>query len=276
MKSLKAAAVFAVIFWLLLQSGRAQSVLSWETERTLADACGGEKLRFRKIENQIYDLQPLVGWYDWRATQPSTQEGFNRVDGSTRPLPDWQIVTGTVLQITESDGMLITRYSAHDVNFEGASETVRLLNYPAQSRLVDGKTVVCFAQKKGRFAYSSTLGARTTIASYDCGTKPTQADIEKMQEEMHQKIVALQTRQASDRAHLAYEKEKRDSDAKIKTFQFRLEQAKAGDAFAQYRLGQLYLAGEGVEKNIPEGKKWLAAAAAQGRADAAKLLSESP
>ena len=35
------------------------------------------------------------------------------------------------------------------------------------------------------------------------------------------------------------------------------EKAEMGDAFAQYDLGMSYLEGDGVEKNVEEGVRWL-------------------
>lgn len=50
--------------------------------------------------------------------------------------------------------------------------------------------------------------------------------------------------------------------------------ADLGDAEAQYRLGECYLAGEGVRKNRNEAARWFARAVEQGYAHAADMLDE--
>jgi Sel1 repeat len=61
-----------------------------------------------------------------------------------------------------------------------------------------------------------------------------------------------------------------------KTFEFYSQKAANGDAFAQLRLGQLYLAGQGVETNVEQARFWLFRAATNGRAEAANLLLSLP
>jgi TPR repeat protein len=48
--------------------------------------------------------------------------------------------------------------------------------------------------------------------------------------------------------------------------------AKLGDAWAQARVGRAYLEGFGVERDDAEGAAWLRKSAAQGNADAKRLL----
>lgn len=47
-------------------------------------------------------------------------------------------------------------------------------------------------------------------------------------------------------------------------FDFQLKLAKKGNAEAQFKVGQMYETGRGVEKNIIEAKRWINMAAAQG------------
>lgn len=48
--------------------------------------------------------------------------------------------------------------------------------------------------------------------------------------------------------------------------------AESGNASAQFILAQRYLQGEGVPKDVPEGRRWLEKSAAQGNLDASEAL----
>lgn len=47
-----------------------------------------------------------------------------------------------------------------------------------------------------------------------------------------------------------------------------------GDAFAQFRLGEIYLAGDGVKQSDKRARRWLRRAAGQGYTPAEELLAE--
>jgi TPR repeat protein len=68
----------------------------------------------------------------------------------------------------------------------------------------------------------------------------------------------------------------RQQESARKTFEFYSQKATNGDAFAQLRLGQLYLTGEGVVTNIEQARFWLFCATTNGRTDAADLLLSLP
>jgi TPR repeat protein len=54
------------------------------------------------------------------------------------------------------------------------------------------------------------------------------------------------------------------------------EQAADGDALAEWRLGVIYLDGQGVAKDLSTARAWLAKSAAQGNADAKSELGALP
>lgn len=58
-----------------------------------------------------------------------------------------------------------------------------------------------------------------------------------------------------------------------KSFKYWSELAAAGDAQAEYMLGEKYRLGEGVAKDLPKAREWLAKSAAQGFHDAQTSLS---
>jgi len=59
-----------------------------------------------------------------------------------------------------------------------------------------------------------------------------------------------------------------------RTIEFQRKRAEAGSASAQYTLGLRYVQGDGVEKNLAEGCKWLRASAKQDNVWAKKKLEE--
>ena len=50
------------------------------------------------------------------------------------------------------------------------------------------------------------------------------------------------------------------------------QKAEQGDADAQYNLGIMYIAGDGIKRDENEAKIWLEKSAAQGHVEAARLL----
>jgi hypothetical protein len=65
---------------------------------------------------------------------------------------------------------------------------------------------------------------------------------------------------------------KKGQAAAVATFKFHQDQALAGNAGSQLRLGQLYLEGKGVERDTHQAQVWFEKAAAQGNAEAAAEL----
>ena len=59
-----------------------------------------------------------------------------------------------------------------------------------------------------------------------------------------------------------------------KTIEFQKKRAEAGSASAQYELALRYLFGDGLEKDVEPGRKWLEKSAAQDYAQAKKKLED--
>jgi TPR repeat protein len=57
-------------------------------------------------------------------------------------------------------------------------------------------------------------------------------------------------------------------------FGFYLKAAEQGDADAQFRLGEMYRNGQGVEKDLKSASEWLRKAASQGNENARRNLAE--
>ncbi len=71
------------------------------------------------------------------------------------------------------------------------------------------------------------------------------------------------------------EKERSEKEATVKrTVDFQKMRAEHGSPSAQYDLGVRYMTGDGVDKDLPEARKWLEAAAKNGHTWAPKKLEE--
>lgn len=64
------------------------------------------------------------------------------------------------------------------------------------------------------------------------------------------------------------------AEALKRTIEFQKKRAEQGSAVAQFDLGKRYLAGDGLEQNLREARKWFEAAAKQGHAGAPARLDE--
>jgi hypothetical protein len=67
---------------------------------------------------------------------------------------------------------------------------------------------------------------------------------------------------------------KKEADARV--LKFNQELADKGDPYGQLRMGERYLAGEGVEKDLTKAREMFQKSAAQGNADAAAALAKLP
>jgi len=73
----------------------------------------------------------------------------------------------------------------------------------------------------------------------------------------------------------AADKKKAEAAAVLKrTIEFQTKRAEQGSVTAQYDLGKRYLTGDGLEKSLPQARKWFEAAAKQGHVGAAAKLEE--
>lgn len=123
-------------------------------------------------------------------------------------------------------------------------------------RDIKAKTFLC-AKIDGVYTYHTVMGGSRTIKKLDYG------DIYVPPPPTAGQLAA---------AKLAQEKKNRETEAN--TVKWVRDQADAGDAFSQFRMGERYLKGDGVEKDDSLAKKYLTKASAQGNQDARDLLAK--
>jgi TPR repeat protein len=69
-------------------------------------------------------------------------------------------------------------------------------------------------------------------------------------------------------------RQEKRQEAQTKVLKYYQDLADKGDAYGQFRLGQLYLAGDGVEKNEAKAREFFTKSAAQENKDAAAALEK--
>ena len=65
-------------------------------------------------------------------------------------------------------------------------------------------------------------------------------------------------------------------DANAKALKFNQDQAAKGEAYGQFRMGERYLTGDGVEKDLIKARVYISKAAEQGMTSAVELLKNLP
>lgn len=92
--------------------------------------------------------------------------------------------------------------------------------------------------------------------------------------------VAVLAQEAQERTNAAIAAEmeakkiaKAKQDAAEKVLAWHMSLADKGDAYGQFRMGQRYLTGDGVEKDLIKARDLFAKSAAQGNGDAAAALA---
>jgi hypothetical protein len=205
---------------------------------------------YRKIGNGYYDL-----------TQPLGSEWLNS-ERSSGPI----LVQYKIDQVLD-DGLLV-----HEARFNGYSGTTVedkpffLTNYPGYKNLTDNQKIKFIALRVGSYKFTDTEGALRTIPLYDYGI-PVSA------QEMNAALYPpLTPEQKAAQAKAEQARHTAGQQAIVKFYQ---PKAEAGDGFAQMRLGEIYLRGEGVETNTDLARKWLSAAITNGYPQATNLLFET-
>jgi hypothetical protein len=161
------------------------------------------------------------------------------------------------------DGLLV--HETRFVDYTIDDKPFFLKNYPSYKNLTDNQKIKFLALPSGNYKYTDTEGAVRTVPLYDYGTP---VSLEEMSAVLYppptpeQKAAQAKAEQARRAA---------GKQALVKLYQ---TQAEAGDGFAQMRLGEIYLRGEGVESNNDLARKWLSAAITNGYPQETNLLLE--
>jgi hypothetical protein len=200
---------------------------------------------YRKIGDRFYDIR---------------QPGWFNSDTFDNPI----LVSHVVDQVLP-DGILV-----HEVRFNGAvggsveDKQCLITNYPALQTISNGQKVHFLAIRVGNYRYTDTSGAMRTVPLYDCGVPYSAQAVNAI---LHPPLTPEQkVAQAAARAA----KKLAAQQAVLQSYS---PKADNGDGFAQYRLGEIYLHGEGVETNLAYAKRYLSMAVTNGYPEATNLLN---
>jgi hypothetical protein len=218
----------------------------------------GPTLTFNIVGNpqpsiKTRDPQRMVGNMLWQINGESITNGWVRFYGK---------VAGV-----QSGGIRVRgSYTGFYAGYEDGADFF-VANFPYEvadgdSIGFDDKNGQMLAKVAGVYTYATAIGGSRTIKKLDYGeiyTPPAPPPLTPEQ------IAAKKA---------AVEKNKKAVEAS--TVKWLRAQADSGDAFSQYRLGERYLRGNGVETNAVKAREYLTKASAQGNADARELLQKLP
>ncbi len=225
--------------------------------------------RYRKVDTNYYDLQPIYEWLKI-LNKPGNQV-TDAERNSVRPMPEWKAPASraydyhfiTSFYVTEilNEGIIVEPRGTSDAGGSHTTYGTRffLVNYPYKDQLHDNQRIDFLALKTGLYRYEGQ-----TLERYDYGIP------------FDPKTVAAEV--AAERARtnpVASSKiTKPSTSASAATIKFLQDKAAEGSPMAQYRLGEKYVKGDGVEANLELAKFWLQAACTNGSIEASNLLSK--
>jgi hypothetical protein len=219
---------------------------------------------YRKVNGVLYDLTDRFHW-----------DGLHQTNYEATPLPEWKEFPGNVIQILP-DGILLSKDYVPDNR-----EVVFIKNFPKSIPLVDDERLAMYAMPSDRYTYINTQGANKTVYAYDYGIIPNQDEIKKLKSEAAERLKKAQEKQENQQreiekrsAEIAKAQEAKRIVAQQRVLKVYQSRAETGDGFAQFRLGEIYFHGEGVETNFVLAQKWFTIAVTNGHPEATNFLNQ--
>lgn len=210
------------------------------------------------VAGEMGAAESPAAWIDWKeVSQP-----WRVVNGRTNYVPraeDWYNLRGRVIQGNKGFALVTGNVDRDGRGWQDITFAVK--NLPVKVIDDDKLPPLLTAKYVGEIEYTTVLGAKKTIRSFDCGIPcaPPVSE-ESFQEWASMNLVSP---------------EKAALRAKIEAnrLKFTMEQASNGVASAQYELGLRHLEGRGVEKSDALAKMWFVKAASKGHAPAKTALA---
>jgi TPR repeat protein len=192
---------------------------------------------------------------------------------------EWSHWAGVVQQIKGTTVLydIVREHFANEkwtgVPYKTSQEYVKsvvILNCPNPEKLVTGEGAEFFCMKTTNYVNRDGI----SFVTYDCGTKPTQDELRKWQDEEAERQQAAK-KELDERRRIAAENAaaaKKATQAKV--VKWNQEQADKGDPTGLLRMGELYRDGNGVPKDLDKAREYLTKASAAGSPDAADELTK--
>lgn len=203
-------------------------------------------------------------------TVPHVRDPFRLVGGVVWKLVGneltngWVKFEGKIIQVQKTGVLIHGFFTGYPSEGDGADFFVE--NFPYE--MAEGENVgfddktktFLYAKIAGLQTYTTVMGASRTIRKLDYGAiyvPPTPPPLT-----------------AEEAAARKVAQEKRKKDGAASTIKWLEDQANAGDAYSQARLGERYLKGDGVDKDESKAREFLQKASLQGNKDASELLQK--
>lgn len=192
------------------------------------------------------------GWNDFYF--PTVHNQFN-LNGRKSPLaPHWFACWGRVIEVQPTG----IRVSGHS-EFYGAGEKIFFVEgYPYEVE-EDQYIERIAAKDSGVYTYTTVLGGTSTIRRFVYGRIVNAPTVPPPSPEQLKALADAEARK------------KAASDAKA--LNYNRDLAERGDAYGQFRMGERYRDGDGVDKDPRQAREWFAKASAQGDKAASKALA---
>ena len=202
---------------------------------------------YRMVGNRLVDLSPLLKWIQAGKQTPGT-----RAFTAPNPMPDWKCAQGKVISVTKS-GALIDGWGI-------------VTNAPPD-KAISGEFASLLVIETGTYDYTSVVGSRRRVRSYDYGKVATAEQVK----EYHDRLRAVAEAKAEKAAQANAVKM---SAADARAIAFLKKRIASGSASSAYRLAMRYLEGKGVPKDQAEAIRLLKLAHERGDKNAEFQLSE--
>ena len=190
------------------------------------------------------------------------RDPYREIGGQTNfaKSPGWVVFKGTVLAVSKS-GILLSGYFG-TVGIDQMNYFVHDYPYPIKEgeRLGYGQPIL-MAKEDGFYEFESPSGARETVRKLEYGKVCDVAATNSLADPSV--LHAQKTKEAQAKAAL-----------NARTLAWLQERAANGDAGAQFRLGEKYLTGDGVDKSLLLARTWLEKALASGSDEARHTLAK--
>jgi hypothetical protein len=199
--------------------------------------------------------------YERRVASARALKGriYREVEGETNSVygRDWRHFEGRVAQV-HSDGMRVEGQLCRLDGRDAERCEFFVVNFPFQ--VADGDVIASTNFHMGKLVaphtYATAMGSHRTLRKLDYG-----------------RVVQLPAPPEAPppSAHALAERKAKQAGA---VFEFYRVQAEGGDALAQFRLGELYRDGNGVDRDPLKACVWFRRAVAQGHKGAEAALAD--
>lgn len=240
----------------IARENAANAALHAQYEQSLKDQAELERLR--QIEFQTWKPDD-----PWRAVHGATN--YARGNG-------WKQFVGKVVEVQPNGIRVEGTYGEPDRTYydpDGYSYTdffVEGFPYQIAENDVISQKEHYTAFDDGVYSYVTAQGSRRTIHKLNYGTicsapQPSPSEI-------------AAAKAAADKAKAA--EAARKKTVAENTLKWNKEQADTGDPYGQFRMGERYREGDGVQKDLAKARLMFEKSAAQGNKDAAEALKNLP